>query len=119
MRFSKPFKVTCCLSLSLLMTDVPAIAWAQGNMISTSTLVTQLDRGQTETKIQNFLNRTDVQKALIERGVSPAEVSSRLASLSETELRHLSGQVEYAQAGGDILVAILLVVLILFFVKRI
>jgi hypothetical protein len=119
MTFSKTFKVSCCLSLSLLMTDIPALAAANSSMISTSSVVAQLDRGQTEAKLHDLFNRSDVQKAMVERGLSPDEVSSRLASLSEAELRQLSSQVEYAKAGGDILVAILIVVLIIYFIKRI
>lgn len=119
MMFSKSFKVACCFSLSVVMTNIPALAVAESSMIPTSVVVDHLDRSQTETKIHDFLSRTDVQKALLEQGVSPDEISSRVASLSETELRQLLGQVEHAQAGGDILVTVLLVVLIIFLVKRI
>jgi hypothetical protein len=105
--------------MSLLMTDIPALALAEGSMISTSAVVANLERTQTQAKIQDYLKRSDVQKALIERGVSPEEASLRLASLSQAELRQLSAEVEYAQAGGDILVTILVIVLIIFLIKRI
>lgn len=41
-------------------------------------------------------------------GLSADEVDSRLASLSDQEIRQLPGQVSEARAGEDILVAILL-----------
>lgn len=105
--------------MSLLMTDIPSLAFAKGMMVPTSEVVHQIDRQQAEAKVRDLISREDVQKALRERGVSPEEASARLASLSESELRDLSHQVEYARAGGDILVTILIVVLIIFLIKRI
>ena len=114
----KHLKSALCLLLSFLMINAPTPA-AANQMISTSDVVSQLDRAEAQREVQEYLSRSDVQKALIDRGVSPDEVSSRLASLSETELRQLAGQVEQARAGGDILITILVVVLIIFLIKRI
>lgn len=118
MRFSKRFMAACSFLMCLLISNIPAIAVANQAMISTNVVVAELDRAQTEQKINDYLTRSDVRTALMERGVSPNEVSSRLASLSESELRSLSMQVEQARAGGDILVTILIVVLIIFLIKR-
>jgi hypothetical protein len=101
------------------MSDIPAVAVAEHTMIPTTQFVTELDRNQTQKDLQEILSREDVKKALLERGVSPDEISSRLASLSDSDLRQLSGQIQQARAGGDILVAILLIVLIIFLIKRI
>ncbi|MES3038975.1 MAG: PA2779 family protein [Bdellovibrionota bacterium] len=119
MWFSRRFKVTVCFALSLFMSNIPNVAVASSGMISTSEVVSRIDRAQEQQKVQDVLARGDVQKMLIENGVAPMEVSARLASLSDKELLQLSSQVEQAQAGGDILVVILLVVLIIFLVKRI
>jgi len=105
--------------MSILLSNIPSLAMASEAMISTEMAIAEFDRAQTERQISDFLTREDVRAALIEKGVAPDEVSSRLASLSETELRALSSQVEQARAGGDILVTILLIVLIIFLVKRI
>ncbi len=119
MKLPKPFRIACCFLMSLLMTDIPAFALGKVAMISTSAALVESDRTEALTKIQEYLKRADVQKALIARGLSPDEASLRLASLSESELRQLSKGVEYAQAGGDILLTILLIVLIIFLIKRI
>jgi len=118
MKFSRPFTVSCCIFMSTIMSDVPALAVATPSMIATHVLVDKFDRAQAQADVENFLTREDVKQALLERGVSADEVSSRLASLSESELRHLSGQIHEARAGGDILITILLIVLIIFLVKR-
>ena len=119
MRFSKRFLAACSFTMCLFMSNIPALAVANQAMVSTNVVIAELDRAQTEQKINDYLSRTDVRNALLERGVSAEEVSARLASLSETELRSLSSQVEQARAGGDILITILVVVLIIFLIKRI
>ena len=88
-------------------------------MIATQAVVDELSKSEALNRVNNFLTRADVQKLLMERGLSAEEASLRVASLSETELNQLSGQIEKAKAGGDILVTILLVVLIIFLIKRI
>lgn len=119
MKFSKPFTISCCLFMSTIMSDIPAMAVAAPAMMGTQKLIEKLDRAQAQNDVENFLKREDVKQALLDRGVSPDEVSSRLASLSESEMRQLAGQVHEARAGGDLLVTILLIVLIIFLVKRI
>ncbi|MGZ3771755.1 MAG: PA2779 family protein [Bdellovibrio sp.] len=118
MMFSKPFKIGCCISLSILMSDAPAVAMMD-KMVSTKTAMQEMNRTAEEQNLRVFLNRDDVKKALLERGVSAEEASLRLANLSDTELKQLSGQIKEVRAGGDILVAILLIVLIIFLIKRI
>lgn len=119
MVFSKRFRVIVSFLMCIWMSNAPAVAVADVAMISTSSVVADLDRAQAEQNVKSFLSQENVRQALIERGVSADEVSSRLASLSEAEMKQLSGQVEQARAGGDILVAILIVVLIIFLIKRI
>jgi hypothetical protein len=122
MQFTRPFKTFCALFMSFLMTNLPAVAATQHNadhkMISTTSVVADLSRSAEQQKVQDLLSRSDIQKALIEKGVSPEEASYRLANLSDQELRQLSGQIDQARAGGTILVEILLIVLIIFLIKR-
>lgn len=117
MRIPKGLRLFCCVFMSLFISNVPALA-ADG-MISTATVVGDLSRAQAQQNVQNFVNQSQVREELVKRGVSPEEVTSRLASLSETEVKQLAGQIETARAGGDILWTILIIVLIIFLVKRI
>ncbi len=120
MLFSKPFKTVCALSMAAFISQAPAVAFAEVNrMLPTTTLIEELNREEATSQVQEFLSRDDVQAALIQRGLSPAEASDRLASLSVAELNDLSKQVQEAKAGGAILVTILIVVLIIFLIKRI
>lgn len=117
MRIPKALRLFVCVFMSLFISNVPALA-ADG-MISTSSAVADLSRAQAQQNVQNFVNQGEVRSELLKRGVSPDEVTSRLASLSEAEVKQLAGQIETARAGGDILWTILIVVLIIFLIKRI
>jgi hypothetical protein len=119
MLFSRSTKVIGAALMSLMITHGPAVCWAESGMISTHEALAEQTRSQNIQEVQDFLSRSDIQKLMVERGLSTEEASLRIASLSEVELRQLSGQVQQARAGGDILVAVLIVVLIIYLIKRI
>ena len=109
------------LTLSLSLVYVP-ISHAQIKMISTDVAVAQMSRTQSEAQVTQLLNRGAVQEQLVKLGISPAEASTRLASLSDAEVKDLSHDIQQASAGGDvggILVLVLVIILIIYFVKRI
>lgn len=121
----KTGKSVCALTMAVVMSNVPNVVMAesavaaQNQMIPTSAVLEELSRTEAEQNVRDYLQRSEVQAELVKRGVSADEAASRLASLSEREIKQLSTQVQQAQAGGDILLAILLIVLIIFLVKRI
>ncbi len=88
-------------------------------MISTSAVLAEVTREQAETDVRNYIQKSNVNDALLKHGLTQNEISSRLASLSEQEMRQLSVQVNEAKAGGDILVTVVLILLIIFLAKRI
>lgn len=111
--------------LTLCLSHLPNVAFAEvamnntQQMVPTSVVVEEFNRQQTEAKVLNFINKDEVQTKLVSQGLSADEAKLRVASLSNQELQTLATQIDQAQYGGDILVAILLVVLIIFLVKRI
>lgn len=120
MRISKSLSKCVAIFMSLFITNVPATAAViTDGMISTSIVVADLTRAQAQANIENILQNGNVREELMKRGLSADEITSRLASLSESEMRDLSGQMNQARAGGDILIAILVIVLIIFLIKRI
>lgn len=109
--------------LSLSLSHVPQVAVAEtvqaNKMISTTDVLAQFDRKSTEAKVASYLSQEQIEQKLVEQGVSSNEAKARIASLSDAELQNLSQQIDKAQYGGDILVTVLLIVLIIFLVKRI
>jgi len=119
MRFSKTFLNICALMMALTMSNLPQVVFAESQMISTAEVAEELSRGEAQQKVEGYLQRQEVRQGLLDRGISPDEVSQRLASLSDTELKQMATEMDRAQYGGDILVAILIVVLIIYLIKRI
>jgi SOS response regulatory protein OraA/RecX len=105
--------------MALLLSNVPHIAFAESRMISTSQIADDLSRAEAQQQIDTYLKMPELRKALTERGVSPDEISQRLASLSDSEMRQMATDMNQARYGGDILITILIVVLIIFLIKRI
>lgn len=120
---SRVTRNSLCFALSLLISNIPSVVMAETEintqMIPTHQVVQNLSRAETINAVNEYLDRKDVQEELIKRGLNPDEVSERLASLSEAEMKQLSLQVAQAKAGGNILVTIVLVLLIIFLIKRI
>lgn len=114
-----------CIVMAVLMSNVPHIALAEisNEMISTAVVVEELGRADAERKIMETVNVAEVRAKLANMGITPQEISGKLASLSDSELRQMSTQMEEVRYGGDavvgILVIVLLVLMIIFLAKRV
>lgn len=88
---------------------------AQAGIVSTGAIVSA-ERDADLASIRSQLQRADVQAQMQEMGVDAASVDARLATLSDSELRDMAEQMKSAPAGGDVLVllgAVFLVLLVL------
>ena len=123
----KTIKKIVVVTLSVMLSNVPQIFAAEKaqteQMISTITWVGEQNREQAIAKLQTFLDRNDVGAQLAQSGYSTAEVKDRLAGLSDSEIQHLSTELDNATYGGDsvggILIIVVLVLLIIYLAKRI
>lgn len=103
--------VAFVLSVALVFAGTTSIANA--TLITTQQAVAVDARAQQEAQVRDALAREDVSRMMVEMGVDPADVDSRIASLSDAELAELHGQVEQLPAGGVLAVlGVVLVVLI-------
>lgn len=103
--------VAFVLSVALVFAGTTSIANA--TLITTQQAVTVDARAQQEAQVRDALAREDVSRMMVEMGVDPADVDSRIASLSDAELAELHGQVEQLPAGGVLAVlGVVLIVLI-------
>lgn len=109
--------------LSLSLSHLPQVVFAETiqahKMISTFEVLEKFDRKIAQGKVAAYLNQQQIEQKLTDQGISVAEAKARISSLSDIELQNLSQQIDKAEYGGDILVTILLVVLIIYLVKRI
>jgi hypothetical protein len=121
---AKIYKTFLTIFMAFMISNLPHVVFAEtaDQMISTTEVVESLTRSQAEAKVRSYLDRQDFQSELVKMGLSPAEVSKRVASLSDSELKQLATQMDQARYGGDIfgiLILVLVVVLIIYLVKRI
>jgi hypothetical protein len=54
-------------------------------------------------RVNTFLVRADVRKALQQQGVNGDAAVERVKAMSDTEVAQLAGRIDQAPAGGDIL----------------
>ena len=111
-----------------MLSNVPQIAFAEvaekvvEKMITTTEVVESLSRSEIEKRVRTHLSDQDVQNEFSKLGLSSEEISSRMASLSTSELNRLADQMDQARYGGNvvgILVVVILVLLIIYLAKRV
>ena len=111
--------------MAVLLTNIQvAVAeTATPKMIPTMNLVEEMSRSESVKTITELISRDEVQIELEKAGLSKDEVTKRLASLSDSEIRDLTKQLDQARYGGDavggVLVLVVLILLIIFLAKRI
>ncbi len=111
--------------MALLLTNAPYIVVAEAaeGMIPTAAVVEQLSRSESEAKIIEMISRQDVQVQMEKLGLSKDQVTDRLATLSDSEIRQLTKQIDQAKFGGDglvgVLVLVVFVLLIIFLARRV
>ncbi len=103
-----------CIGMAIWMSGFPkfALATAVEQMIPTVTVVEELSRAEAQKKVEDIVGSAEVRAKLESLGVSPEAFSTRLASLSDSELRQMASQMEAARYGGDTVVGVLLIVLL-------
>jgi hypothetical protein len=93
-------------------------SWVPANaaMVTTEQLV-GADAGQVRearvAQVQGFLARADVKQQLEAWGVAPDQADARVAKLSDSELQQLAMNIDQQPAGGDVLIILGVVFLIL------
>lgn len=118
----RPVKISLSILLTLILSHLPAAAATEAaadKMISTSEVVAQMTDQEARTQLGAYLEREDVKKSLAQMGISPNEINERMKNLTLFEMAQLKQEMEQARYGGDILVTVLLVVLIIFLIQRI
>lgn len=115
--FSK--SILCSMLVFTFMFNSVSVQANVGNsMFSTIDVVNTIERAEVVANLKNDLNSDEIKELLAMNGYSEKHLNSQLASLSDAELMSLQSNIQQAKAGG-ILVAILLVILIVYFAQRI
>jgi len=113
---SKRF-VVYALCLALLNLGSPLVA--QAEIVTTLQAVEATTRAQDLATVNAALAREEVRAQFASLGVSPAQVESRVAALTDPELRTLAGQMGELPAGADALAVIGIVFLVLLILEAV
>lgn len=100
------WRSTLAALLSLALLNAGFISSAHADVIDTATMV-QTARGADMASIQAQLARDDVRAQLAKFGVDAADIDSRLAVMSDSELASLAKRMQETPAGGDGLLAVI------------
>lgn len=110
---SQSFRSVSLLLIICLGVTGITIPTAQAGLISTQAALAQQNVQHNRDRLQEMLARADVRAGLQARGVDPGEVQARVASLNDAEAQQLATQLDTLPAGGDGLVLVLLVFILL------
>ncbi len=114
----KNFKKALAAAMVVLMAmNVMPIGLAQAKLITTDQVIQETHPAGDRAKVESFMLREDVRKQLTSMGIDPAEAESRVAGLSDQEIRKIAGRLDELPAGegaiGTIVGAALIVFLVL------
>jgi hypothetical protein len=108
--------ISLVLILPFLLMGV-SINMAQAGMVGTEALLNPVPKDQTaRIRLQEFLDRQNVQAILQAQGISPREARARIACLSESEVAHMAAVIDRLPAGGDAVGALIGAALLVFIV---
>jgi hypothetical protein len=109
--------VVYVLCLALLNLGSPLVA--QAELVTTLQAVEAGTRAQDLAAVNAALARAEVRARFEALGVQPAQVESRIAALTDAELRTLAGQMADLPAGADALAVIGIVFLVLLILEAV
>ena len=72
-------------------------------------------------RIMRFMAREDVRAALVAQGIDPDEADARVATLTDSEIAQIDGQIEKLPAGGflGVVIAVLIIVLLVIVILKV
>lgn len=104
--------VSIVMTLLTLLLSVPCPA-VQAALIDTEATLNPLQSRNDRQLVKTFLERTDVQQALIAQGIDPFEAQMRVDSLTDSEIAAIKDKIDNLPAGGVLGLVILVLVIVL------
>lgn len=111
-RLTQPVAHLVVLGMLALSLHLPA---ANAALVGTEAVVSTAQAQQDRERLAQAFSRADLQQQLVARGVDPAQVQARLASLTDEEVQALAANMDQLPAGGDALGVLVFIFLVLLF----
>lgn len=103
---------TCSIILAFLFTTVQAPAFA--DVVGTKELTMQAELQLQRNDVRNLIASEDMRSALLNYGVSPADIDKRINNLSANELLQIQNQLSELPVGADGVLGIVLAFILVF-----
>lgn len=111
--FDKNFRKQISLILSaLLVWSGVLVGSANAGVVSSSEMLVEQHQFEDKQAIKTFLDREDVKQQLVELGVSPSDVDSRIDAMTAGELAELNANLHDAPAGAGVLGVVLTIFIV-------
>lgn len=98
------------LSVTLMSLSITS---TQAAMISNDLIINHALHSSAKAELIQTINHSDVKQQLLNMGVKPADIESRIDLMTHEEIAQLNQQIDELPAGGDIL-GVLLIIFIVF-----
>jgi hypothetical protein len=112
-RFAK--YVCYFVTMTMLLMSLP-VQTLQAAMVKTETVLTLSTAKNVRENLNQFLKREDVKAIMMAQGISPAEATARVDSLSDAEIMQIADKMDQLPAGGSALGVIIGGAIVIFIV---
>jgi len=102
--------ISVLLSVTLMSMSLTS---AQAAMITNDLVINRVQQSSAQAELLQTINRSDVKQQLLDMGVKPESIESRINLMTHEEIAQLNQQIGDLPAGGDVL-GVLLVIFIVF-----
>mgnify|MGYP001823216094 CR=1 FL=1 len=107
--------ISVLLSVTLMSMSFTS---ARAAMISNDVVINHVQHSNAKAELLQTINRSDVKQQLLDMGVNPENIESRIKLMTHEEISQLNQQIGELPAGGDVL-GVLLIIFIVFVITDI
>ena len=101
--------ISVLLSVTLMSMSFTS---AQAAMISNDVVINHVQHSNAKAELIQIINRSDVKQQLLNMGVNPENIESRINLMTHEEIAQLNQQIGELPAGGDVLGVILIIFIV-------
>ena len=84
----------------------------QAALVGNDLVINHVQHNSAKTELIQTINRTDIKQQLLNMGVNPADITSRIDLMTNEEIAQLNQQIDELPAGGDVLGVILIIFIV-------
>ena len=88
-------------------------------MISNDVVINRVQQSSAQAELLQIINRSDVKQQLLDMGVNPENIESRINLMTHEELAQLNQRISELPAGGTDVLGVLLIIFLVFVITDI